>query len=847
MPTYKVSIVVDAKDKASRPLQSVGSALQRVAEVAGGMLLARGLQNIAEGIGGLVSRAVDAASAMQNLSLALETLAAREIVQSGAAQSLGEAMEKARPKAQALLAELRKIAIVSPFEYEQVANTFRLTMAFGAASDQAASLTRAILDTGAALGFSADMLDRTTYNLAQALVQGDLTSANLRQLKMVGIDLAGVFRDQLGMSVKEVSEALATGKLTMQDVSDAFVRYADENFGGAAERMSKTFQGLKSSINDLFFFAGADLLTPALEKISTALGDVFDSLRGIVDSGLAAGWGQALGDAAASAIGWIKDLITDVQNVKAVFDAGGWEALWGKFIPIWVRRRLERIGIILTPMFRDVRRGLGAIAGWFRQLWDRASEMFAALPPGEQIVRGILNAMIAGAQTAARWWDELKVIAASLMEKIAGLVQVVRGEGLRGLWGLVVPQDVTIRLKAIAYLLQPVAQDIAAMVNSIREAVVGLFQKLAAETVNAKAQLPEFWDVIRAGLDLLVSGAAWLRNNWITIKAVFLTVWEVIKAVVEAVATVFRDSVVPALQGAFSEIGKALGDLGITWSDVFAALKTTVVATAAVVAALLIALVAVLTGVITGIAQALKHGVQAFNAFRTDVVAMSDALKSAWAALVEFWNDLIAGEWTQAVADLEALFAGLSEFLVKLLASIYDLFDMTVGQIVALIAGFVEGVYGFFKSLYDSLVGHSLIPDLVNAIIATFTNVDWGGIGRSIVDGIKGGISGAVGGLVSAAQSAARAALDAAKGILGIHSPSRAFEQVGQAVMEGFARGIGLYADLPTGAMRGAAGSLQSAAVRQQSQTIVIYGGLTLQGVQDAGGLIEQLQALSVV
>ena len=40
-----------------------------------------------------------------------------------------------------------------------------------------------------------------------------------------------------------------------------------------------------------------------------------------------------------------------------------------------------------------------------------------------------------------------------------------------------------------------------------------------------------------------------------------------------------------------------------------------------------------------------------------------------------------------------------------------------IGAVVGFVVGLVQGVIGWFANLYDVLVGHSIIPDMVNGII----------------------------------------------------------------------------------------------------------------------------------
>ncbi|HXI16394.1 MAG TPA: phage tail tape measure protein [Chloroflexota bacterium] len=63
-------------------------------------------------------------------------------------------------------------------------------------------------------------------------------------------------------------------------------------------------------------------------------------------------------------------------------------------------------------------------------------------------------------------------------------------------------------------------------------------------------------------------------------------------------------------------------------------------------------------------------------------------------------------------------------------------------------------------------------------------------IGKAIIDGIGNGIAAGAGGLRAKAAEMATGALNAAKAALGIASPSKAFEEIGAFVAEGFALGI---------------------------------------------------------
>lgn len=85
----------------------------------------------------------------------------------------------------------------------------------------------------------------------------------------------------------------------------------------------------------------------------------------------------------------------------------------------------------------------------------------------------------------------------------------------------------------------------------------------------------------------------------------------------------------------------------------------------------------------------------------------------------------------------------------------------------------------------------SAISETAGSIKGFFTNIDWGGVGRGIIEGVGSGIRNAAGWLGEQAANAAAAALNAVKAFLGISSPSTvAAQTIGIPFMEGIALGM---------------------------------------------------------
>lgn len=225
----------------------------------------------------------------------------REVYQNQ--KSIAEALPEAQKRAAELMEELAKIAILSPYQLEVVQNTFRLAMAFGFSSREAIDFTKAILNVSAGIGASNEMMGRMAYNFAQIRLQGKVTAMDMRQLAMAGFDLMDVFRfigEKHRVTIrdfKDFNQAVASGRITWEQFTKDFAEWADKNFGGAAERMSRTLAGLSSTWKDVFVLTLPKLLMPAAERVTAFANKILDIFLRIRESPLLTQWAERIAGA----------------------------------------------------------------------------------------------------------------------------------------------------------------------------------------------------------------------------------------------------------------------------------------------------------------------------------------------------------------------------------------------------------------------------------------------------------------------------------------------------------------------------------------------------------------------
>lgn len=202
----------------------------------------------------------------------------------------------------------------------------------------------------------------------------------------------------------------------------------------------------------------------------------------------------------------------------------------------------------------------------------------------------------------------------------------------------------------------------------------------------------------------LVAAGVLLYQNFDTIKEKAIEVFSHFSPLLEVVKAAFQnlmDSVEPILES-----------LKTLWESLVPLLEKIGVIVGAVVA--------VAFGVLIGV----------FNG----VVATVGPIINAFINLVDHAVNMV----NAIVALFTGDFAGAWEFLQDAAQSSVDFFVNLFTGLIDFVMGFVDAIVGFFHGLYMTLVGNSIIPDMVNGIVDWFKNLGkWAvDLVRILVDGV---------------------------------------------------------------------------------------------------------------
>ena len=303
------------------------------------------------------------------------------------------------------------------------------------------------------------------------------------------------------------------------------------------------------------------------------------------------------------------------------------------------------------------------------------------------------------------------------------------------------------------------------------------------------------------------------------------------------------DSVFSAISSGVKTFGDAVNDLVLpaidqlspAFNDFFGAIQT---------AQPLLEFIANIIGI--GIAAAISTAIKLFAAI-TEVVAF---VITGFTQLYEDISGFVTGVVQFFTVDLPNAINALVQWFAQLPGNIAAFLSTVITNVVAWVANmaanavnagsrFISGIAGFLSALPGNIA--SWLSGVISTVIgwvsqfasnATSAATQFASnlidglasipdqvisIGSNIIQGLVNGVTGAAGKLIDAVKGAVGDAIEGAKNLLGIHSPSRVFREIGQYTMQGAALGVDDDADLLSkstdNAMRGMISTAQDIAV----------------------------------
>lgn len=227
----------------------------------------------------------------------------------------------------------------------------------------------------------------------------------------------------------------------------------------------------------------------------------------------------------------------------------------------------------------------------------------------------------------------------------------------------------------------------------------------------------------------------------------------------------------------------------------------------------------------------LDTGAEVLAALAQGIInATPSLLTSATEIITEFM--LYLGDHADEIMDagmqlLESLVIGITDNLPQLITAAAGLIANFAAALISHLPKILECAAAMMTTLVDGIF-YSLenLAEAALACVAKLVGVwdgsmdEWGHIGENIVSGLLNGIKGAWNSLAKWVSDGINGLVSGVKGLLGIHSPSKVFSEIGLNVCQGLANGITENAGLAEDAAQQMAGAVAETAKESVADTL---------------------------
>lgn len=663
----------------------------------------------------------------------------------------------------------------------------------GASGVQAGDqMTQALKATAGMAAMSGRSMEDVGLIFGKVAAQGRLQGDELMQFAESGVNATAALANYLGKTQAEVREMVSAGEIDFQTFSDAM--YA--TFGEAAQGANATFQGAMSNVMAALSRVGAKFADPALDglrDVFVALIPAIDAVSAALDPAVQAftRFTSSVSSHAVAGINAFTEAVkagaTPLEAIRSALSAGlenTWLASAASAVTGFVKAvqmgvppvellksHLQSLSDSIAPKIDALAQKFPGIASAiqsidFSKLGGMAAAIgsvaagFAVFGPAVSNVAGVVAAMIPKVSSFVGVLKGIPSTAALVGESLmavfkawppAGILGTLKGIG--GLFsGMVSP--ITLVVGAIAAL----AAGFAYMMTTnegFRNTVMQLVQQLGASLAPIITTVATQVTMLASTVMPLIMSA--IQTVLPVLGQIGMLVLQVVTALAP-LATMLVGTLVPIL----SQIIQIVVQVATTViSAVMPVISTVVAAVSTYIPVIQQVITSVMTAVLS-IVNAVWPAIQAVittvaNVIQTVVTVAMDVIQGVITAAMQ----IISGDWSGAWSTIQSTLSN------------------AWSSIKSAVQSGIDNVVSFFSGLGDRIMG--AISGIGSMLYSA---------GSDLINGLSQGIQDAIGGVVSAVQSGVQQVVDAAKGLLGIASPSKVFAEIGGYTMEGFAEGI---------------------------------------------------------
>lgn len=247
MSDLNIQLILRLVDRATAPARAAMAGLNRLGANGAAMLGRAREQSVA--LAGALGGAAGAATRMGAAFGVIGGLTLRSFINEAAQfekfRVQLENLEGSTAGADRAMAWIEDFATRTPLQVDQVVSAYARLRAFGL--DPTDGTMRALVDTMAATGGGAELLDGLVLALGQSWSKGKLQGEEALQLLERGVPVYDLLAKKLGVTTEEVIAMQGAGELGREEIKLLVEAMAEAN-AGASEDMAGTWEGIISNL-----------------------------------------------------------------------------------------------------------------------------------------------------------------------------------------------------------------------------------------------------------------------------------------------------------------------------------------------------------------------------------------------------------------------------------------------------------------------------------------------------------------------------------------------------------------------------------------------------------------------
>lgn len=682
-----------------------------------------------------------------------------------------ETLLKSPEQAGALMEWMTKFSLQTPLTRAQIQDTAQQLIAFGHSAEQAKTGVIAITEATSALGIDAQRVMTLTKSLGQIYSSEKVRETEFNELRLQGVKVNELLAKAVNEGKLKLDGYAAGVQRAGGATKEATKAYqkASEDLGLLSKKLEKAKAGLESYEKGSKKTTEATLshqiaVETAQKAVDKAKGSISaytkaEANRGKVIATTSAKLTQltqdqekmvreansgreiakaledqlikTYGGAAARQVKTLSGMMSNFADVfqyvvqKAMgISADGSVQIGGAF---------DRIRNAVAKVIEFLLGNVDKIANFFNKLLSAKEALYIIATFLMGMFYGAITGILAPVMAVALQFTAIALVAGALFkvllhlaggfdglkEKLSSAGQFIANtftpvvERLRRAWYLLKPELVDLATVA-GQVLIPMLEKVAGIMNDklkgAIQSVSGLFDSLLALMSTGGAT--SIFDSLKGAL-------LGLPEFIDRIKAAFSTFWTFI--------TTTFGPVIDNLKQSFADMKPALD---LAWQSL-QPLVALLPGAAKMFLMLVAAVLALAAALLTGLLYALGPLLEGFVKMTSGIIAI---VTGFFGLMMALWT----GNWD-----------AVKNYFLQIWNGIKMIYDGFANGILEGVKQFVKGIINFFVNLYNALVGKSIIPDMVMAILEWFTTLK-----DKAIEAITGLVSGVTDKIANMAKDA---------------------------------------------------------------------------------------------